>query len=144
MSETNFVTRNPRYCLQCDDGTVLVHEKRDISNEFRGVKYHVPAVSGWHCPKCGECEFDPGEGKRHSEALREAARIAAQAQAREIRAIRKKLGLKQAEAGTLFGGGAAAFSEYEHGKTQPHKSMVLLFKLLDRHPEMLRELEGVV
>jgi len=40
----------------------------------------------------------------------------------------------------LFGGGASAFSEYERGKTQPHKSTVLLLRLLDRHPELLSEL----
>ena len=57
-----------------------------------------------------------------------------------IRRVRKKLGLTQAEAGQLFGGGASAFSEYERGKTQPHKSTVLLFKLLDKHPELLAEI----
>ena len=59
-----------------------------------------------------------------------------------MRAIRKKLGLRQAEAGKLFGGGASAFSEYERGKTQPHKSTVLLLKLLDKHPELLDELRS--
>ena len=29
---------------------------------------------------------------------------------------------------------------YERGKTQPHKSTVLLFKLLDKHPDLLAEL----
>ena len=53
-----------------------------------------------------------------------------------------QLGLRQVEAGHLFGGGSSAFSEYERGKTQPHKSTVLLFKLLDRHPELLDELRA--
>jgi len=35
-----------------------------------------------------------------------------------VRDIRKKLSLKQAEAGKLFGGGASAFSEYERGNTE--------------------------
>lgn len=52
----------------------------------------------------------------------------------------KKLGLRQAEAGQLFGGDASAFSEYECGKNQPHKSTVLLFRLLDKPPELLAEL----
>ena len=64
------------------------------------------------------------------------------AAAAELRAIRKRLGLKQAEAGKLFGGGTSAFSEYERGKTQPHKSTVLLLRLLDKHPELLKELQG--
>jgi Antitoxin component of bacterial toxin-antitoxin system, MqsA len=53
-----------------------------------------------------------------------------------------ELGLRQAEAGQLFGGGASAFSGYERGKTQPHKSTVLLLKLLDRPPNLLSELRA--
>ncbi|MDR1710150.1 MAG: type II toxin-antitoxin system MqsA family antitoxin, partial [Candidatus Accumulibacter sp.] len=64
----------------------------------------------------------------------------AKAEAAAIRATRKKLGLKQADAGHLFGGGVSAFSEYERGKTRPHKSTVLLLRLLDNHPELLREI----
>ena len=56
-----------------------------------------------------------------------------------IRNVRKKLGLKQAEAGKLFGGGVNAFSEYERGITQPHKSTIALLRLLNRHPELLNE-----
>ncbi len=59
--------------------------------------------------------------------------------AASLRAIRKKLGLKQVEAGRLFGGGINAFSEYGRGKTQPHKSTVLLLNLLHKHPELLQE-----
>jgi HTH-type transcriptional regulator/antitoxin MqsA len=57
-----------------------------------------------------------------------------------MRNTRKKLKLTQADAGRLFGGGASAFSEYERGKTQPHKSTVLLLRLLNRHPELMAEL----
>jgi HTH-type transcriptional regulator/antitoxin MqsA len=56
-----------------------------------------------------------------------------------IRDARKKLGLTQREAGELFGGGVSAFSEYERGKTQPHKATLLLLRLLRAHPELLNE-----
>ena len=62
-------------------------------------------------------------------------------QAQELRGARKKLGLTQAQAGILFGGGASAFSEYERGKTQPHKSTVLLLRLLGKHPDLLAEVQ---
>jgi HTH-type transcriptional regulator/antitoxin MqsA len=131
-------TRAPRYCLQCDDGTVLEHGVKDLTETRKGIVIRIPSVSGWHCPKCGECEFDPGEGRRHSEEISKA--ILADT-AREVREIRKKLGLKQSEAAQLFGGGINAFSEYELGKTKPHRSTLQLLHLLDRHPELLRELE---
>ncbi|WP_068635025.1 type II toxin-antitoxin system MqsA family antitoxin [Thauera butanivorans] len=129
-----------RYCLQCDDGTVLEQGAKDMTDRVDGIEFTVPQVRGWHCPVCGECEFDDGEGKRYSAAMANARQEAAERRAAELRAIRKRLGLKQAEAGRLFGGGINAFSEYERGKTQPHKSTVLLLRLLDKHPELLKEL----
>jgi len=57
-----------------------------------------------------------------------------------VRVWRKRLGLTQKRAADLFGGGINAFSEYERGKTQPSKSTVLLLKLLDKHPELLKEI----
>ena len=130
-----------RFCLQCDDGTVLAHGAKDLAIALNGLSTTVLSVRGWHCPVCVDCQFDDGEGEgqRYSAAL-EALRNAATLQrAAAMRVTRKKLGLRQAEAGALFGGGASAFSEYERGKTQPHKSTVLLLKLLDRHPELLSE-----
>jgi HTH-type transcriptional regulator/antitoxin MqsA len=131
--------RTPPFCLQCDDGTLLEQGVRDLVFSYKGKTLTVPDIRGWHCPVCGECEFEDGEGKRYSAAL---DAFAAQVDAEEaawIRTTRKKLGLKQAEAGKLFGGGISAFSEYERGKTQPHKSTMVLLRLLDKHPELLKE-----
>ncbi len=129
-----------RHCLQCDDGPELVHDRRDLVFGYRDRKTVVSAVAGWHCPNCGECEFDPGEAARYSEAIDAFSAGVDREIAATVRAIRKRLGLKQAEAGRLFGGGVNAFSEYERGKTHPHRSTLLLLRLLDQHPELLREL----
>jgi HTH-type transcriptional regulator / antitoxin MqsA len=129
-------------CLQCDDGMLLKHGKHDLSFVYRERVLTVPQVSGWHCPVCCECEFDDGEGKRYSDAVDAFVAAVDREIANSLRATRKKLGLRQAEAGKLFGGGASAFSEYERGKTQPHKSTVLLLKLLDKHPELLDEVRA--
>ena len=132
---------DPRYCLQCDDGTLLVHGTKDVSGEVSGEPYIVAHVSGWHCPVCGEIEFDDNDSaERVGEAIHEARMRAREHNAQALRNARKKLKLSQAEAGKLFGGGATAFSEYERGKTQPHKSTVLLLRLLDKHPELMHEL----
>lgn len=129
-----------RICLQCDNGTQLVHTARDLVSTYRDNTTTIHQVHGWHCPVCGDCQFDEGEGKRYSAAVNIFAAAVDAKIAAKLRETRKKLGLRQAEAGQLFGGGASAFSEYERGKTQPHKSTVLLFKLLDKHPELLAEL----
>lgn len=131
-----------RFCLQCDDGTVLVHDTKDVTIAVGQLTGSVAAVAGWHCPVCADCEFDDGQGQRVSLAIAELRKLADKQRADQLRATRKKLGLRQSEAGKLFGGGASAFSEYERGKTQPHKSTVLLLRLLNKHPELLAELEA--
>ena len=132
-----------KFCLQCDDGTLLVHGTQDLVAKVGKLEATVPAVSGWHCPACGECEFDPGEGQRFSAAT-EALRIEWNKQrGAALRASRKKLHLRQSDAGRIFGGGETAFSEYERGKTQPHKSTVLLLELLGKHPELMQEVRAL-
>jgi HTH-type transcriptional regulator/antitoxin MqsA len=128
--------------LQCDDGTELVLETRDVHDHINGVPYSVKRVYGWHCPACGEIEFTRTDdsAKRVNAAIQAAGDEAQRQRGAEVRATRKKLNLTQAEAGRLFGGGVVAFSEYENGKTQPHKSTILLLRLLNRHPELLSEL----
>ena len=134
------MTHEHRFCLQCDDGTALTHEARDLTTQVDDLSFTVLAVSGWHCPKCGEVEFDAGEGARYSAELADARRKLVEQRAKALREVRKRLKLTQVQAGQLFGGGASAFSEYERGRTQPHKSTLALFKLLDKHPELLNEL----
>lgn len=134
--------RHPAFCLQCDDGTELTLSQHDLSFEYKGRTLVIPNVIGWHCQVCGECEFIAGNGEaeRHSSEIEAFAAQVDREEAAWLRMIRKKLGLRQNEAGKLFGGGMSAFSEYERGKTQPHKSTVLLLRLLDKHPELLDEI----
>ena len=100
----------PRYCLQCDDGTVLEHGTRALSFAYHGATTHVPDVSGWHCPVCGDVEFDAGEGERYSTVVEAFCAARDRELGATVRAIRKKLGLRQSDAGRLFGGGVNAFS----------------------------------
>jgi HTH-type transcriptional regulator/antitoxin MqsA len=136
--------RKKNYCLQCDDGTELQLCVKDVTVHAGSVTKIAHDIAGWHCPKCGEVEFIDNEGaERHLAALDAAWLEVNAGQNSGIRSIRKKLGLRQAEAGMLFGGGVSAFSDYERGKRQPHKAVVLLLQLLNRHPELLNEIRAV-
>lgn len=137
--------RKPAYCLHCDDGALLRQETRDVTETMDGLHATVRALRGWHCAVCGEIEFDKDSrsAERYSATLAKLRERVATRRAAQLRATRKKLGLKQAEAGRMFGGGVNAFSEYERGKTQPHKSTVLLFRLLEKYPDLLAELRSV-
>lgn len=54
-----------------------------------------------------------------------------------IRAIRERLGLSQADAGELLGGGPRAFAKYEGGVIEPAASLITLLRLLDSNPKLL-------
>ncbi len=76
-------------------------------------------MAGRRCSSCREIEFDQRSAKRYAAAgdkLILEARAEGQA---EIRLIRKKLGLSQAKAAELTGGGHNAFSRYERGESVP-------------------------
>ncbi|TAL21031.1 MAG: helix-turn-helix domain-containing protein [Nitrospirae bacterium] len=130
-------------CPACgaDDGFVV--EARDWPIHHKGRDGVVHAVKLRYCKACGE-GFSTGDGEmqRMADAIKAFVREIDLAQAHELRATRKRLGLKQSEAAALFGGGVNAFSEYERGIRQPSKSTVLLLKLLDRHPELLGEIRA--
>lgn len=40
----------------------------------------------------------------------------------------------------MFGGGTNAFSRYESGKTKPPVALVKLFKVLNKHPDLFKEI----
>lgn len=107
--------------------------------EHRGMTATVEGLSGWRDAD-GEIVFDAESAQRYAaegDALvlrdRERSRT-------ELRRIREKLGLTQADAARLTGGGHNAFSRYERGEATPLPAVRNLFQLLDNHPDLLNEL----
>lgn len=105
-----------------------------------GLGVEVEGLAGWRCATCGEITLDADSAQRYA-----AAGDALVVQSRditrtEIRRIRRKLRLTQRMAAELTGGGHNAFSRYERGVAVPMPAVLNLFKLLDRHPELLKEL----
>ncbi|MDO8989457.1 MAG: type II toxin-antitoxin system MqsA family antitoxin [Sideroxyarcus sp.] len=126
-------------CLNCEKGD-MVRSKKDAVVEYRGHRATVRALDGWHCPECGEVEFVGNEGVRYAEAL-EKLRLKVDAEeSAELARIRKKLKLSQRRAAAIAGGGVNAFSRYENGKARPVAAVVNLFRLLDKHPELIDEI----
>jgi len=58
----------------------------------------------------------------------------------DLMMIRRRLKLTQLEAAKLAGGGKNAFSRYERGQAKPVAAVVNLFRLLDKHPDLIKEL----
>lgn len=129
-------------CLNCEQSDMELRTK-DVIIELDGLTHVVPGVKGWHCPACGEIEFvGDGSAKRYASALDALAAERDAQQREELARIRKRLKLTQAQAAAIAGGGPNAFSRYERGKARPVAAVVNLFRLLDKHPELLAELRS--
>ena len=131
-------------CASCG-AAELIHDTRDIHYVYKGETTSIPAVTGDFCPACGEIFLDRENGDRYSELIGLFQRQvnAAYVDPDYIAKVRKKLNLDQRQAAELFGGGVNAFSRYETGKTKPPLALVKLFKLLDRHPDLLGEIRTI-
>jgi HTH-type transcriptional regulator/antitoxin MqsA len=120
----------------------LILDTRDLPYTYKGETTVIAAVTGDFCPACAESVLDAAESNR---VMREMRAFSKQVNAAIvdpgfIANVCKKLDLDQREAAEIFGGGINAFSRYENGKTKPPLALVKLFKLLDRHPDLLNEI----
>jgi HTH-type transcriptional regulator/antitoxin MqsA len=131
-----------RKCANCESGKGMMRfENESFVVEHAGMTSMVDGLSGWRCGTCGEVEFDPPRAERYAAAGDALVLHERERQSREIRRIRRKLGLSQVAAARLTGGGHNAFSRYERGEAAPLAAVVNLFRLLDKHPELLKELK---
>ena len=122
----------------------LVRDTRDLPYTYKGETTTIAAVTAVFCPACAESITDMLETER---VMREMQAFNKQVNAATvdpvfITSVRKKLKLDQREAAEIFGGGVNAFSRYENGRTKPPLALVKLFKLLDRHPDLLNEVRS--
>lgn len=127
-------------CPAC--GGEMARAIQDLRYVYKGEPLVVPALDALVCASCGEALFaTPEDGARYDAAIRAHISAVNLNSAPDLRAIRKRLKLTQAEAGRIFGGGVTAFSRYERGKIKPPVALVKFFQVLDRHPELLSELK---
>lgn len=130
-----------RKCVSCESRKGIVRFKDEtFTIRHAGMTATVRGLSGWRCRECDEIEFDAESARRHAAAGDELVLRARDRQSKEIRRIRRKLGLSQVAAARLTGGGHNAFSRYERGEVAPLPAVVNLFRLLDKHPELLKDL----
>ena len=131
-----------RTCTSCGTaGAMARFEGEAMEIGHAGSTASVSGLAGWRCGTCGEVEFDPDSADRYATAGDSLIMAERLRQSHEIRRIRRKLGLTQADAARLTGGGHNAFSRYERGEAAPMPAVVNLFRLLDKRPELLKELD---
>jgi len=131
-------------CPSCG-AAELISDTRDQVYTYKGKTATIAAVTGAFCPACGESLLDMAESNRVMREMRSFSKMvnAKIVDPDFIADVRKKLDLDQRQAAEIFGGGVNAFSRYENGKTKPPLALVQLLKLLDRHPDLLKEIRTV-
>lgn len=129
-------------CPVCEAGK-LHYGVRNVKIMRRGLSADVPSVAGWFCDSCEEIDFDErtDSGDRFAEVGDQLVLKAREKVAADLRNARAALRITQADAALIAGGGHNAFSRYENGVAQPVSGVVHLFKLLERHPELLNEVQ---
>jgi HTH-type transcriptional regulator/antitoxin MqsA len=122
----------------------MVRDTRPLTHTYKGETTVIPAVTADYCPDCGEAILGFEEAGRVSDAMLAFNKQvnASSVDPAFIANVRKKLALDQREAAEIFGGGVNAFSRYENGKTKPPQALIQLFKVLERHPDLLAEIRS--
>ena len=124
-------------CPLCDHGK-LVERERSRDLEIDGFAYQVRGLKSSECSDCGGV-VTTLEQSRHNKRTMIEARAQAVAERDRVQRltpadivrIRKKLGLTQAQAARVFGGGINAFSKYENNEVEPSDGMEKLLRLSD-------------
>ena len=118
-------------CPICGSSKIK-RDVRDTIFEYKGKKITIKQP-GFYCDECGEAFYNSEDIKSTKKELADFKRkVDNLLTCKEIRRIRKKLGLTQKDASLLFGGGIRAFYKYESGEINQTKPVDLLLRLLDR------------
>jgi HTH-type transcriptional regulator/antitoxin MqsA len=124
-----------------ETGAPMHRTVRPLTLTYKGESITVE-MPGWYCDQSEESIHDGDDMKVSDRALnRLKARVERLPEPEEIRRIRKKLGLTQAAAGELIGGGPRAFQKYETGDLLPSRAVSSALALLDHDPKALRVLK---
>ena len=135
---------SPGQCLVCGTRKSLLHfEGESFPVQVGDVTDTVDDLSGDRCRVCDEVFFDAASAKRYAGAGDLIVLKIRKAEGEKLRKARLALGLSQADAGILAGGGHNGFSRYENGLAAPVPAVWNLFHLLEMHPQLAVDLPGV-
>lgn len=122
-------------------GVPMHRDTRPMTLSFKGetITFDMP---GWYSDTSDE-GIHTGQDMKVSDRMlnRLKARAEGLLEPDDMRRIRRKLGLTQAEAGQLIGGGPRAFQKYENGDLLPSRAVSSALVLLDHDPGSLAVLE---
>lgn len=116
------MAKNGDLCRICGEGNLSVQLEKNAV-EYKGVKENLDSLYAV-CDCCGSEQTD-AEQARTNKRLMIAfkKRVDGLLIGSQVRALREKLGLNQAQAAKVFGGGPVAFSKYESDDVAQSEAM---------------------
>jgi putative zinc finger/helix-turn-helix YgiT family protein len=133
------VRRPDDACPAC--GIALREKRGTLTLPVNGEEIAVPDVPHLRCPKCGEVVLTLGQGKQFRQRALEIYRGRyGLLSADEIRAIRERHGLTQAELARLLRLGGNTVSRWEAGRNVQTAAMDVLLRLIRDLPGSLQYL----
>lgn len=116
-------------CPRC--GTMMREARRRLTLPVNGEEIAVPSSSHLKCPNCGEIVLRLQDAKRfHEDAIEIYRRKHGLLSASEIRAIRERFDLNQADLARLLRLGANTISRWESGRNVQTAAMDMLLRLI--------------
>lgn len=129
-------------CPVCEEGK-LTPGSRIEKSEYKGTKYSVEYEFS-ECEECGADVVLPDQAKANKVRIQdEHKKILGLLTSIEIKQFRDKLGLTQAIAADLLGGGPNSFSKYERGEVVQSGPMDRLIRLVSTSSSAFNELQRV-
>jgi len=122
-------------CPAC--GHEMVTKTCDETLSYGGKSVILHGMKGDFCPECGEGVWNAESYRRYTE---EQTKLL-DSVGTEIRKIRKRLRMTQIQIAEVIGVGKMAFSRYERGQSRPAPALVRLLRIMDRHPELVAEIQ---
>lgn len=127
-----------KICGECGGRKLVPFKNETLSTGA----VEVTGLAGYKCADCGETYLDRTSQARYAAALDTEVMTERRADRAMLLRVRKKLKLTQQQAAELTGGGHNAFSRYERGEVYPMPAVINLFKLLDKHPGLLKDVRS--
>lgn len=116
-------------CPSC--GTLMKEARGRLTVPINGEEVAVPSASHLKCPECGEIVLRFQEAKRlHEDGVEVYRRKFGLLSADEIRALRERFRLSQADFARLLRLGANTVSRWESGRNVQSASMDMLLRLI--------------
>ncbi|MBC3484706.1 type II toxin-antitoxin system MqsA family antitoxin [Pseudomonas sp. SWRI50] len=131
------MTNSLRFCSICGEGTVTEKQFTE-SFSYKGKTRNLILICA-ECNACGSEFADDALSKRNQKTIRSATKeIDGLLTSTEVRMLRKKWSITQAQAGKIFGGGPVAFAKYEADDIIQSEAMDNLLRVAEAVPEARR------